>query len=175
MTPAHEHCFKVHFEVPHPILVCTYTNVAVDNLVEGFASVGVKPLRIGYNGNVRQSCLPYSLDYKLEQHPLHPSLMSLSKEESEVASRTRDLEKDWTELNMKIQESKRPRKVTLERARNMKEALLKLTIRHKAMQRKIYAMQQQMLRDVIADADVVSVRYGFLYSPLRLDNQGIFG
>ncbi|KAK1220440.1 hypothetical protein PQX77_016821 [Marasmius sp. AFHP31] len=29
---------KSHFRVPEPLLVCTYTNVAVDNLVEGLAS-----------------------------------------------------------------------------------------------------------------------------------------
>lgn len=145
--------------------MCTYTNVAVDNLVEGFASVGVKPLRIGYNGNVRQSCLPYSLDYKLEQHPLHPALTTLVKEESEVASHIQGLENQSKELDKKIEDSKRPRKSTLERARNMKEALLKLVFRHKAMKRKIYAMQQQMLRDVIADADVVSVKFGFTCFP----------
>ncbi|KAF8901061.1 AAA domain-containing protein [Gymnopilus junonius] len=146
---------KVHFEVPQPLLVCTYTNVAVDNLVEGFANVGVKPLRIGYNGNVRQSCLPHSLDYKLEQHPLHPSLTSLMKDEADVDSHIRNLTIETKELDKKIEESKRPRKATLERARNMKEALLKLCIRHKAMKRKVYAMSQQMLRDVIADADVI--------------------
>ncbi|KAH8831193.1 P-loop containing nucleoside triphosphate hydrolase protein [Flagelloscypha sp. PMI_526] len=38
---------KVHFQVPHPLLVCTYTNVAVDNLVEGFVKAGLNPVRVG--------------------------------------------------------------------------------------------------------------------------------
>ncbi|KAH0825645.1 hypothetical protein J3R83DRAFT_12675, partial [Lanmaoa asiatica] len=46
---------KAHFEVHHPILVCAYTNAAVDNLVEGFAEARLKPLRIGFRGKIKDS------------------------------------------------------------------------------------------------------------------------
>ncbi|KDR78403.1 hypothetical protein GALMADRAFT_1319277 [Galerina marginata CBS 339.88] len=146
---------KVHFEVPQPILVCTYTNVAVDNLVEGLAKVGVKPLRVGNNGNVRESLFPHTLDWKLEHHPLHPILAKLVQEESEIGPEIEALWKKSRELEEKIKKSLKPRKNTLARARNMKEALVSLGLRHKAIKRKIYAMQQQMLRDTVADADVI--------------------
>ncbi|CAA7261960.1 unnamed protein product [Cyclocybe aegerita] len=146
---------KVHFQVPQPLLVCTYTNVAVDNLVEGFARVGVKPLRVGFNGNVRQSLLEHSLDYKLEQHPLHPVLLRTVDEETQVKDQVYKLSDSYKELALKLKESKRPRKATIERAMRMKEALISLEKRHKNIKRKIYAIQQQMLRETIADADVI--------------------
>ena len=43
---------KAHFEVPQPLMICTYTNVAVDNLVEGLMKAGLKPLRVGFGGKV---------------------------------------------------------------------------------------------------------------------------
>ncbi|KAJ3491205.1 hypothetical protein NLJ89_g11364 [Agrocybe chaxingu] len=146
---------KVHFQVPQPLLVCTYTNVAVDNLVEGFARVGVKPLRVGFNGNVRQSLLEHSLDYKLEQHPLHPVLLRSVDDETQVKDQVHKLSDSYRELALKLKESKRPRKATIERAMRMKEALISLEKRHKNIKRKIYAVQQQMLRETIADADVI--------------------
>jgi hypothetical protein len=47
------HLWLGTFRGPQPILVCTFTNVAVDNLVEGLAKAGVKPLRVGSRGNIR--------------------------------------------------------------------------------------------------------------------------
>ena len=52
--------------------MCTYTNVAVDNLVEGLAKVGLKPLRVGSDGKVRASLEQYTLEYQSEMHPLKP-------------------------------------------------------------------------------------------------------
>jgi hypothetical protein len=141
--------------VPQPILVCTYTNVAVDNLVEGFAKVGVKPLRVGYNGNVRESLLQHSLDYKLQQHPLHRSLAAFVEEQSTITPKTQKLLQDCQGLDEKVKASVRPRKSSLQRVSNMKAAIIKLEERQVFLKRRIYAMQQDMLKDVIEAADVV--------------------
>jgi hypothetical protein len=41
------------FDVAIPLLVCTYTNVAVDNLVEGLAAAGLHPIRVGAEGMIK--------------------------------------------------------------------------------------------------------------------------
>jgi hypothetical protein len=61
--------------VHHPILVCTYTNVAVDNLVEGLVKAGLQPLRIGPDGRVKESLLPFSLKGRLKGHALHADFL----------------------------------------------------------------------------------------------------
>lgn len=38
---------KLHFQVPHPILLCAHTNVAVDNLALGAKRAGLKVVRAG--------------------------------------------------------------------------------------------------------------------------------
>ena len=48
-------------------------NVAVDNLIDGPVKAGVKP----YHGTIRSSLIPYSLDYKLQQHPLTATVQKL--------------------------------------------------------------------------------------------------
>lgn len=52
---------KAHFKVPYPLLVCTYTNAAVDNLVEGIVATGLKPLRVGSEASVREDLAHRSL------------------------------------------------------------------------------------------------------------------
>lgn len=153
----------MEFEVPHPLLVCTYTNVAVDNLVDGLANAGVKPLRVGYSGNVRQSLLKHTLDYKLTQHPLHPTLATLVEDSANIVVKIDDLWKRSKALWLKIKEMEKPGKSMLTRAHNMKQALVALQLRQKMLKSKIYAMQQQMLQDVVADADVVSVELTFFF------------
>jgi regulator of nonsense transcripts 1 len=127
----------------------------VDNLVEGFAKVGVKPLRVGYNGNVRESLLQHSLDYKLQQHPLHRPLTAFVEEQSTMTPKIQKLLQDCQGLDEKMKASVRPRKSSLQRVSNMKAAIIKLEERQVFLKRRIYAMQQDMLKDVIEAADVV--------------------
>lgn len=143
---------KVHFEVSHPILVCTYTNVAVDNLVEGLISSGVKALRVGFVGNVRSSLTEHTLDHKLEIHPLQPSLVRLVKREEELSARMIDLKSRLGEVRRK--EFNGTKGLT-KRGDNMQLSLLIVQNEQHALKSRIYAMQQQMLRDVISDADVI--------------------
>jgi DNA anti-recombination protein RmuC len=132
---------KVDFEVPYPILVSTYTNVAVDNLLEGLDHTGVKPLRVG--GKVEKEALrKYTLEHQLENHRLAPTLKETKKESEDVKMRMDRLEKKMDECEYDEREKIKVLLATLERW-------------YSALQRKIYAIRQQMLREIVAKADVV--------------------
>lgn len=143
----------------HPILVCTYTNVAVDNLVEGLVSSGVKALRVGFGGNVRSSLIEHTLDYKLETHPLQPTLARLVKREEELSARMIALESRLGEVRRK---ELNDTKGLTKRGDNMQLSLLSMQNQQHALKSRLYAMQQQMLRNVISDADVVCESNGAL-------------
>lgn len=134
--------------------MCTYTNVAVDNLVDGLVSAGVKALRVGFGGSIRSSVLEHTLDYKLSIHPLQPRLLDLAKQEEELAKRIADLEIRLRDICDK--ESSGDAKA-IAKAGRMQKALLAMQGEHAGMRSRKYAMQQQMLREVISDADVVSL------------------
>ncbi|KDQ54482.1 hypothetical protein JAAARDRAFT_135529 [Jaapia argillacea MUCL 33604] len=136
---------KVHFQVVQPILVCTYTNVAVDNLVEGLAAAGVRPLRVGYGGKVKESLFEHTLDAKLEAHPLKPQVDQLDIDFERVQKR-------FTEAKQRLQASESTlhskRYLTLQTAVASYEKQLKV------VSAKTYALRQEMLRDIVTAADV---------------------
>ncbi|KAF9219331.1 P-loop containing nucleoside triphosphate hydrolase protein [Gyrodon lividus] len=140
---------KTHFQVHHPVLVCTYTNVAVDNLVEGFAANGVKPLRIGFRGKINDSLIKHTLDYKLDHHLLKPKVDKLLKEQ-------KDVRKSLSELTKRIDlAQKAPAACSAERLDRMRSALLMKERQSMALNAKLYALHQEMLRDVTSAADVI--------------------
>ncbi|KIK92239.1 hypothetical protein PAXRUDRAFT_830143 [Paxillus rubicundulus Ve08.2h10] len=140
---------KTHFEVHHPVLVCTYTNAAVDNLVEGFGAAGVKPLRIGFRGKIKESLAEYTLDYKLDQHSLKPKVDKLLQEQ-------KDIDKYLSGLIKRIDTAQRaPLTSSVERLDCMRSTLLMKERQSMAVNAKLYAIHQQMLRDITAAADVI--------------------
>ncbi|KAF8216269.1 P-loop containing nucleoside triphosphate hydrolase protein [Mycena galopus ATCC 62051] len=148
---------KVHFEVPHPLLVCTYTNVAVDNLVEGLAASDVRPLRVGFGGKVKESLVEHTLDYKLEHHPLKPQMDTLVKEEEGIALRIRELSKKIDEARERLKTARTPNAqgVAQQIMTNMEADLALRQRMQNSLKARIYALQMEMLRDVIAKADVI--------------------
>jgi AAA domain len=126
--------------------------VAVDNLVEGLVSAGVKALRVGSGGNVRSSLMEHTLDHKLETHSLQPSLARLVKREEELSARMVDLEARLGGVRRKELDGA---KGLTKRGDNMQLSLLNMQNEQHALKSRIYAMQQQMLRNVISDADAV--------------------
>ncbi|TCD69007.1 hypothetical protein EIP91_009229 [Steccherinum ochraceum] len=141
---------KVHFETPQPILLCTYTNVAVDNLVEGLVAAGLNPLRVGYGGKVKASLLEHTLDHKLKIHPLAPKLEA-------AGAQVEDLEKRKQTLLIQISElrGKSRNGTKTVRLANMENAALTMDRQTWALKGKGFAIYQQMLRDIVHGADVV--------------------
>ncbi|KAF8176314.1 P-loop containing nucleoside triphosphate hydrolase protein [Pholiota molesta] len=147
---------KGHFKTTYPLLICTYTNVAVDNLVDGLIKAGVQPLRVGYHGSIRDSLLAYTLDYKLEQHPLNETLKKYADEVATIPSKIAELTERCEDLEEKMSNVVRsPQKKTLQRMANMKDALVKLETRHRFLKTRVFATQQKMLKDVVSNADVI--------------------
>lgn len=130
----------------HPVLVCTYTNVAVDNLVEGFAAAGVKPLRVGFGAKIKSSLHEYTLDAKLEAHPFKVKVEQLLKDQENV-------EKKLGALEDKIVAAE---KSSSEKLGRMRTAFTVLERQLLALRAKLYALHQEMLNDITAAADVVS-------------------
>src|SRR5882757_9380800 len=85
---------KKRFAVVHPIMVCTYTNVAVDNLVEGFVAAGLDPVRVGY-GQIKPTLREHSLEFKIERHPLYPKYEIVSENLEKLE---RDLKKTYARI-----------------------------------------------------------------------------
>ncbi|KAF5376100.1 hypothetical protein D9615_007758 [Tricholomella constricta] len=141
---------KVHFEVPHPILVCTYTNVAVDNLVEGLVSSGVKALRVGSGSNVRSTLIQHTLDHKLSIHHLAPILLNVINDEKKVIYQLDDLKS-----RLAVVEKQKTSIRVQQKAAKMTRALLAMEASLGALKSRKYAMRQEMLRDVLSAADVI--------------------
>lgn len=136
--------------------MCTYTNVAVDNLVEGLVSSGVKALRVGFGNNIRSSLLEHTLDHKLSMHPLQSTVLELTKKEEDLSANILDLKTRLKEISrMTLSGDMR----LVGREKNMKKGLQKLGYERSVLKSKLYAMQQEMLRDVLADADVVNIGF----------------
>ncbi|KAF8335696.1 P-loop containing nucleoside triphosphate hydrolase protein [Cantharellus anzutake] len=123
---------KKHFGVPIPILVCTYTNVAADHILEGLVECGLQPLRVGSATRVRPHLHPYTLDARIEGH-----------RHKKAIDRYRD------ELNHL------ERKLQLAYQRNDEDGLESLKEKVNACRGKKYRLEQTMLQEIISNAEVV--------------------
>lgn len=139
-------------------MVCTYTNVAVDNLVEGLAASGVKPLRVGYGGKVKKSLYPHTLESKLENHALRPEFERLTQEGEQLRKKYGALRKKIKELREEA-DSEDEDGAAAARARAMIERAesegILLERQQNILRSKLYALRQEMLHDIVAQADVV--------------------
>ncbi|EAU87614.2 hypothetical protein CC1G_09711 [Coprinopsis cinerea okayama7 len=147
---------KLHFQVPHPILVCTYTNVAVDNLVEGLAAAGVKPLRVGAVGSVRPSLLQHTLAAKLEAHPLFSAHQDLVDQEEKIKKELEEMHAKVhsAETELKDKKEGRASKAMIGRIANMMAAKSALERKEAVVKGKKNTVKQAMLREVTSEADV---------------------
>jgi hypothetical protein len=137
--------------VPHPLLVCTYTNVAVDTLVEGFARAGLNPLRVGYTGKENDKLMSHSLQYKVSLHPLSGDVNELEKSEERLTRQLND-------LYSRIAQNRTKASTANMRTRIEKQITMRVSMEQRlsGMQKRIYALKQTILRDIVQAADVVS-------------------
>ncbi|KAL4246864.1 DNA2/NAM7-like helicase [Abortiporus biennis] len=154
---------KTHFEIPHPILLCTYTNVAVDNLVEGLLKAGLKPLRVGYHAVASSSSTvdtkstsavvdevdfaSVTLERKLEEHPLKEEFDKICKRIENVEKRVEGLNERIEMKSLTLGSGKKDGYLTSEVV--MQERQLGI------LRAKAYGLKQIMLKDVVNGADVV--------------------
>lgn len=122
--------------------------------MEGLTKAGVKALRVG--GSIQKPLIEHSLDYKLENNSLHPKLVRAVSEDEKLSRQILALGKARKELSKKLYEAAKPSKSMVEREDNMRKGLTAMQNQHKNLQQKIYAIQQQMLRETVNAADVVS-------------------
>ena len=127
-------------------MVCTYTNVAVDNLVEGLVAAGLDPVRIGY-GQIKSTLQEHSLEFKIEQHPLYAEYRVVSK-------CLEDLEKDLRKICATILEHQKLRVSSPELSR-LKSRRGVLYAKLSRLNSQKQAMYQQMQVEVLTSADVV--------------------
>lgn len=132
--------------MPYPLLVCTYTNVAVDNLVEGMAAVGIRPLRVGFNAKVKPALHPHTLDAKIELHPLKPEIDKLQASIHRLQDSMQNVKE-----KMKQAEPFSAKEATCQQMLNRMGSDLK------AKKGRIWARNREMVQDIVSKADVVSV------------------
>lgn len=124
--------------------MCTYTNVAVDHLVEGLVAKGLHALRVGYNVKVRPSVLRYTLESKIEVHPRKPELDKIQDRIDYTRKRKFDVEEKLQSV-----EKYSAQETTLKAVLSKVEKDLE---RHRAIRQAIY---NQIVQDLLNKADVV--------------------
>jgi hypothetical protein len=135
---------QADFEVPVPILVCTYTNMALDHIVEGLVGRGLKPLRVGLNAKVQPALKDYVLEAYLDRHPRRNDLERLVREEMRFQEKAQLIE-------MKLGEaSKTPRRVAF-----LQTIMANVDRQLWAFKARVFKLRQEMITDVLKEADVV--------------------
>ena len=129
-----------------PILVCTYTNMALDHVVEGLVGRGLKPLRVGIDGKVQPTLREYSLEAYLDRHPRRTELERLVRDETNLQEKMRTLERN-------IEEARTEGK--LNRQANLQAILANVDRQFWGVRAKLYRLRQVMITDVLNQADVV--------------------
>ncbi|KAF8305833.1 P-loop containing nucleoside triphosphate hydrolase protein, partial [Clavulina sp. PMI_390] len=144
---------KKHFRVPIPLVVCTYTNVAVDNLVESFSNCGLNPLRVGFAGRVPDHLHNYTLDAKIEAHSSKPVIDEIR---AKLDNAERALERVEASLGrsgsrkLTTDTSEKVAKLTKKRC---KSSNLEATLAQ--LRRQKWTRETEMLTEIVQTADVV--------------------
>ncbi|KAF8480701.1 P-loop containing nucleoside triphosphate hydrolase protein, partial [Gautieria morchelliformis] len=137
---------KVHFQVPHPLLICTYTNTAVDTLVAGLATAGLRPLRVGTPAKIAPALHEHTLAAQVAKHPLRETVEraeeAVKRVEADIARLEDKMRGAWIGgEGGKAEELKR-------RMERMGKAL--------AVRRgRAWALNRAVVKDVVEGADVI--------------------
>lgn len=133
-------------------MLCTYTNVAVDHLVEGLVGATLSPLRVGYVGKVKQSLLEHTLEHKLTKHPLAAQLQRIKDQMEKTEERLKALETRIKELQPKLG----GRNHLSQRLEAMEADAIIMSRQIETLKAKGFAVYLKMVREIVVEADVVS-------------------
>ncbi|KAI9512155.1 P-loop containing nucleoside triphosphate hydrolase protein [Russula earlei] len=137
---------KVVFQVPAPILVCTYTNMALDHIVEGFVRRGLKPLRVGLDAKVQPAVKGFVLEAYLDRHPRRGDLERLVREETRLQEKARVLERDIEEAKARGQPI---------RVGTLQTIMANVNRQLSAVNVRLFKLRQEMITNVLKQADVI--------------------
>ncbi|KAL5520432.1 hypothetical protein ACEPAG_9656 [Sanghuangporus baumii] len=143
---------KGHFEVPQPILVCTYTNVAIDNLLEGFAAGGLKPLRVGADSATKDDYKEFMFDYQFGQHPRKESELDPLIAECEAIEEEK---RNIKALMLQISTMKRKSKKAREKMEILKREYDAKDRRRNALKSQARSLREAIFYDICFKADVI--------------------
>ncbi|KIK55179.1 hypothetical protein GYMLUDRAFT_176062 [Collybiopsis luxurians FD-317 M1] len=144
---------KMFFQVPQPLLVCTYTNVAVDNLVEGLAKAGLKPLRAASAGKTKASLEKWTLEYQFAKHPRYPDWKRLEERAEKAAENIKELQKKIRTLEGKQSKEGLSEKEQVRKSKMM-EDLVQKTRYLWALKKRAYGLEQGIIKERVENADV---------------------
>ncbi|KAH9960270.1 AAA domain-containing protein [Russula dissimulans] len=136
---------KADFEVPVPILVCTYTNMALDHIVDGLVRRGLKPLRVGLDAKVQPALKDYVLEAYLDKHPRRGDLERLVSEETRLQEKVRVLERNIEEAKARDQPN---------RLASLRTIMGNVDRQLWVVKTKLFKLRQEMITDVLKQVDV---------------------
>jgi hypothetical protein len=119
--------------------------MALDHIVEGLVGRGLKPLRVGLDAKVQPALKDYSLEAYLGRHPRRNDLERLVSEEMRLQEKARLLEKSIGE------KSNKPSRLA-----SLRTTLANVDRQFWAIKAKVFKLRQEMITDVLKQADVVS-------------------
>jgi regulator of nonsense transcripts 1 len=139
---------KLHWKLPHPILVTAHTNAAVDNLLAGLTRHGLQATRAGNTERVRPELAKYHMDEQMEGHPLYPEYMRAVDEVESCQTQIRQAKAAKKEGARELVDIKG------ESRRGWADAgLIAQVVQARKLARQ---KKMQISRDLLLDADVVS-------------------
>jgi len=142
-------------------LVCTYTNVAVDNLVEGLANRGLRPLRVGYTAKIRGDVRPWSLEKRIEEHALKPRYDKLQAEIDQLRKAMIDITEKIPKIESIYQITK------LKAVHSNMDADLSRKLGRK------WILYMIMTRDIVENSDAVSIHCFYPLSDILSDYRSV--
>jgi superfamily I DNA and/or RNA helicase len=130
------HLAKKVLESEQNVLLTAASNVAVDLLVAKSIQAGLSVTRIGNPARVNESLLPYTLDYKIANHPDNKTLQGYKKEAEELFRKASKFKRTFGSKERE------------ERANNKKEArdLLKTAI----------DMENVLVKSILENSQVIA-------------------
>lgn len=118
--------------------------MALDHIVEGLVERGLKPLRVGLDAKVRPALKNYVLEAYLDRHPRRNELERHVREEMRLQEKAQLLE-------IKIGDDSN----SASRIASLRTILANVDRRYWVVKAKVFKLRQEMITDVLKEADVV--------------------